>query len=91
MEDYPVVDEETLKENSFDPKKFYKKHPELNIAPLTGRSKRKLIRQNTVHLRAICPNCGKTNIRYSSHAKKWYCKKCNKFFKRNELEYVRYS
>lgn len=93
------VDEQTLKENEFKSKEFYKKHPELNMPKLTGSFKRKLIRQNTIHLRGICPNCGRPNIRFYKRIEtkavtannRWYCKGCGKAFKREDLEYVKYA
>ncbi len=66
---------------------------------LSGSSKRKLERQNTIHLRGICPNCGKTNMRFykriytksgSNMANRWFCKGCGKAFKREDLEYVKF-
>ena len=85
------VSQETLKDNEFNSKAFYKKHPELNIVALTGSTKRKLIRQNTVHLRGVCPACGEFGTRYSKSEKKWICKKCGTKAGRRELEYVKYN
>ncbi len=66
---------------------------------LSGRSKRRLARQNTIHLRAICPNCGKTNMRFYKRIyskpdiinNRWFCKGCSKSFKREDLKYVKYA
>lgn len=67
---------------------------------LSGRSKRKLDRAKTVHLRGICPKCGATNMKWHKvlyikgeavTAKKWYCKKCGKTADRDELKYVKYD
>jgi len=85
------VDEQTLKENEFNSKEFYKKHPELNMPKLTGSFRRKLIRQNTVHLVAVCPNCGKNGVRYSKKEKKWVCGSCGTSSSRKEIEYVKYA
>lgn len=66
---------------------------------LSGRSKRKLDRQTTIHLRGICPSCGKTNMRFYKRIytkgndvkhNKWFCKSCGKSFNRDQLDYVKY-
>ncbi len=94
------VDAETAKREAFDLKKFYRKHPELNFASLSGGSKRKLVRANTVHLRGICPACGSGGMKWykrialkngSSYSGVWYCKNCNHVSNRKELEYVKYA
>lgn len=67
---------------------------------LSGRSKRKLDRAKTIHLRGICPQCGKTNMKFykklyikGSEVKtnKWYCQRCGKTASREELKYVKYG
>lgn len=66
---------------------------------LSGRSKRRLERAKTVHLRGICPQCGKTNMKFHKRLylkgsnvqlNKWYCKNCGKAATREELKYVKY-
>ena len=62
---------------------------------------RKLLRQNTFHLRGTCPNCGNTNIRFykdlvfgigrKNEHNKWYCKRCHKTFTKEELKDVKYA
>lgn len=91
-------DEETLMNESFNPKKFYKEHPEFNTVAMTGYFGRMLKRRNTIHLRGVCPNCGRTNMKfrkilYGKPIKHdiWYCSRCGKTAKRGDLEYVRYS
>lgn len=62
-------------------------------------SNRKLLRQNTFHLRGTCPNCGNTNVRFykdlvfkdiPNQHNKWYCKRCHKTFKREDFKNVKY-
>lgn len=61
---------------------------------LSGRTKRRMKRQNTVHLRAICPECGKDGMKYHKYlngkCNVWYCTNCKKIFPRNSLEYTKY-
>lgn len=91
MEEMKQVDQETLKREASDLKALYRKHPELRMPALTGSFKRKLIRQNTVHLKGICPACGKSGMRYSKSEKKWVCKKCGTKASRKELDHVKYD
>lgn len=70
----------------------------VKVANLSGRSKRKVARANTVHLRGICPFCGADNMKfhkviYMKPVKHdvWYCKKCGKTADREDLEYVKYA
>jgi len=67
---------------------------------LSGRSKRKLERAQTVHLKAICPQCGAPNMKFRKvlfikgtaiQHKKWYCKNCGKTATRGELKHVKYA
>ena len=70
-------------------------------ASLSGRSKRKFERRNTVHLKAICPKCGAYGMKYKKDIfynggndtdhNKWYCSKCGKRASREELKYVKYE
>ena len=83
-------DQETLKKESFDPKKFYREHPEAHIGTLSGRSLRKIKRANTVHLLGLCPGCGAT-LRYNKHLGGWHCWTCQKTYKRSEFKYVKYN
>ena len=72
----------------------------LNLDHLSGRTKRRLKRMNTIHLQGLCPVCGDQPVRFYkdlvfAHGKeaehnKWYCKKCGKTFDRKDLEYVKY-
>ena len=70
---------------------------------LSGRSKRRLMRQNTVHLDGFCPSCGsrcrwkKTILNGYVNGKpiyihsKWVCqnKECGKKWDRKDFEYVK--
>lgn len=72
---------------------------------LSGRAKRKLLRRNTVHLRGICPKCGKIGMRWHKDIptnrynngkrifehNKWVCKSCNFITDREGLKYVKYE
>ena len=71
----------------------------LNLEHLSGRSRRKLLRLNTIHLRGLCPVCGDQTVRFykeivfngkANQHNKWYCKKCHNTFDRKDLEYVKY-
>ena len=81
---------------------YFAKDPMLrNVNHLSGKSKRKLKRMNTVNLRGLCPNCKDEPVRFykdlifgpgrKSEHNKWYCKKCKKTFRREDLQYVKYD
>ncbi len=76
-------------------------HPlqKIQIANLSGYSKRKLQRRNTVHLRGKCPKCGEYGMKFVKDIplvsgkydhNKWVCKKCGNKATRKDLEYVKY-
>lgn len=79
---------------------YFAKDPMLNgVNHLSGRSKRRLKRMNTVHLEGLCPNCKDEPVRFykdlvfkgrNPEHNKWYCKKCKKTFRREDLKYVKY-
>lgn len=70
----------------------------VKIANVAGYSKRKMDRANTIHLRGVCPKCGKFGMKYvkymptksKSIKNKWYCKHCGTSATREELKYVKY-
>ena len=95
------ISDEELKENEFDIKKLYKDNPGLNRPSITGRFAIKLKRQNTVHLRGVCPRCGTENVKFYKDVTLkgsnntmhdiWFCRKCGKASSFKELKYVKYS
>lgn len=66
----------------------------IRYASLSGRSARKLARQNTVHLRGLCPNCGNAmkwrKMDLNGNKNVWVCKNCGKTLARKDLPYVKY-
>lgn len=67
---------------------------------LSGRAKRYILRNNTVHLRGQCPKCGEFGARFKHDIpllkggwdhNKWVCKKCGARSTREELSYVKYA
>lgn len=74
-----------------------------NFPALSGRSKRRLMRQNTVHLDGFCPECGsrcrwkKTVLKGYEGGKpvylhdKWVCQnpECRKKWDRKDFTYVK--
>ena len=96
--------DENGNERDFDGKIIpYKKEV---FAALSGRSKRRLMRQNTVHLDGYCPSCGgrcrwKKAIAngYGSNGKvnyiynKWQCQNpgCKKTWDRKDFKYVKHQ
>lgn len=66
----------------------------IRYASLSGRSKRKLNRMNTVHWIGICPECGgECEYKHNWAIKKkdiWVCKKCKKAFNKEVLKDGRY-
>lgn len=66
----------------------------IKYASLSGRSARKLARQNTVHLRALCPDCGNVmvwkKITAAGAKNVWMCRGCKKVLARKDLPYVKY-
>lgn len=97
MEENEVVYEETV-HDAISAKDVSKAiHPMVRTMypNLSGRSKRKLFRQNTVHLRGICPICGKPSMKYAKDIfisakktdhNKWVCGKCGTRATREELK-----
>lgn len=71
----------------------------IRYASLSGRSKRKFERHNTVHLKGICPKCGAYGMRFKkdillksgSDHNKWVCEKCGYKATREELKYIKYE
>lgn len=78
----------------------YGKNVPITTKFLSGRSKRQLIRMNTIHLRGVCPKCGDKNVRFykelifkgkKNQHNKWFCKKCSETYRREDLENVYYA
>ena len=75
--------------------------PLIRYANLSGRSKRKLERQNTVHLKGVCPKCGAYGMRFKKDIyykgmknpehNKWLCAKCGFRASRDQLKYIKYD
>lgn len=73
--------------------------PRIRYASFSGSSLRKFNRQNTVRLRATCPQCGNTNMKFRKTVwvgnkpihNRWACKSCGTTLKRDELKGVHYA
>lgn len=74
--------------------------PIVNVDNLAGYSRRKLKRMNTVHLQGVCPKCQDQPVKFykdlifgpsrKTEHNKWYCKKCKRTFRREDLKDVKY-